>query len=125
VASRQAGYWVAGFLCVFGLLPPVGGWMAIMPSPVLGGVTLMLFGLVAAAGMRILRQAPLRHREMVIVGLALAMGLGVQAVPEVLQPLPAGVQTVFRSAITAGGLTAIVLNAVIPRDSTDRSGEAG
>jgi xanthine permease len=117
VASRQVGYWVAGLLCLFGLVPLVGRWVAVMPGPVLGGVTLLLFGLVAAAGVRILQQAGLAHREMVIIAASLGIGVGVQSVPEVLQPLPATLQTVLHSAITAGGLTAIVLNATLPHRS--------
>jgi len=123
VASRQAGYWVAGLLCAFGLFPLVGRWMAVMPGPVLGGVTLLLFGLVAAAGVRILQQATLAHREMLIVALSLAVGLGVQMVPQVLHPLPATARMVLGSAITAGGLTALALNALIPRESSGHSPE--
>jgi xanthine permease len=120
VGSRQVGFWVAGLLSVFGLFPLVGRWVAIMPGPVLGGVTLLLFGLVAAAGIRILQQAGLGHREMVIIAVSIGIGVGVQAVPEVLEPLPATAQMIFRSAITAGGLAAIVLNAVLPRHAAER-----
>ncbi len=116
VASRQAGYWVAGFLCLGGLFPFIGRWVAMMPAPVLGGVTLLLFGFVAAAGVRILKQTDLTHRDMLIVALSIAVGIGVQTAPEVLQPLPATAQIIFRSAITAGGLTALLLNAVLPHD---------
>jgi xanthine permease len=125
VASRHVGYWVAGLLCLFGLFPLVGRWVAVIPGPVLGGVTLLLFGLVAAAGVRILQQAGLAHREMLIVAVSLGVGVGVQTVPEVLLALPATAQVVFRSAISAGGLTAILLNAVLPRATGARphSGE--
>ncbi len=125
VASRQACYWVAGFLCVFGLFPFIGDWIAIMPGPVLGGVTLLLFGFVAAAGVRILKHTELTHREMLIVAMSLATGIGVQTVPEVLQPLPDTVQLIFRSPITTGGLTALLLNAVLPRDQENRSSVQG
>lgn len=97
----------------------VGRWVAIMPGSVLGGVTLLLFGLVAAAGVRILQQTGLGHREMVIIAASIGVGVGVQAVPEVLQPLPATVQMIFRSAISAGGLVAIVLNAILPRHAAE------
>jgi xanthine permease XanP len=115
VASRQAGYWVAGFLCVFGVFPFIGNWIAIMPAPVLGGVTLLLFGFVAAAGVRILKQTELSHRDMLILAMSVAAGVGVMTVPEVLAPLPETAQLIFRSAITTGGLMALVLNAVLPR----------
>lgn len=125
VASRQAGYWVAGFLCVFGLFPLVGNWIAIMPGPVLGGVTLLLFGFVAAAGIRILKHTALTHRDMLVLAASLAAGVGVMSVPEILDPLPEVVRNSFKSAITTGGLTALVLNAIVPRGHENRSSVQG
>lgn len=115
VGSRQAGYWVAGFLVLFGLFPFVGGWIAVMPGPVLGAVTVLLFGFVAAAGIRILKQAHLGHRDMLVLAASLAAGIGVMTVPQALDPLPGIVRTSFGSAITTGGITALVLNAIVPR----------
>lgn len=121
VASRQAGFWVAGFLCFFGVFPFIGHWVAIMPAPVLGGITLLLFGFVAAVGVRILKQMELTHIDMLILAMSLAAGIGVQTVPEVLNPLPETAKLIFRSAITTGGLTALLLNAVLPRGQASRS----
>ncbi len=121
VASRQAGYWVVGFLCVFGVFPFIGNWIAIMPGPVLGGVTLLLFGFVAAAGIRILNHVRLTHRDMLILASSLAAGVSVMTVPEVLDPLPEVIRNSFRSAITTGGLTALLLNAIVPRQENRSS----
>jgi xanthine permease XanP len=121
VASRQAGYWVAGLLCVLGVFPFIGNWIAIMPAPVLGGVTLLLFGFVAAAGIRILKHVELTHRDMLILASSLAAGVSVMTVPEILDPLPELLRNSLKSAITTGGLTALVLNAVIPRRQAKRS----
>jgi xanthine permease len=115
VGSRQAGLWAAGFLCLFGLFPFIGNWVAIMPAPVLGGITLLLFGFVAAAGVRILKQMELTHTHMLIVAVSVAVGVGVETVPEVLNPLPETAKLVLGSAITTGGLTALFLNAVLLR----------
>jgi len=116
VASRQAGVWVALFLCLFGIIPSIGHGLAIMPAPLLGGLTLLLFGLVAAAGVRILQQARLDHRDMLIAALALSAGLGVQAAPELLEALPESARLIFQSPITTGGLLALLLNAALPRE---------
>jgi xanthine permease XanP len=56
----------------------------------------------------------------VIIAASIGVGVGVQAVPDVLRPLPATAQTIFRSAITAGGLVAILLNAVLPPHAAER-----
>ena len=54
VASRYVGYYIAGFLILLGLFPAVGLVFSLMPEPVLGGATLLMFGTVASAGIRII-----------------------------------------------------------------------
>lgn len=115
VASRRIGLWVGGLLCALGLLPPVSRWLARMPGPVLGAVTFLLFGFVATAGLRILGRLALGSRELLILALSLGAGIGINAVPEVLAPLPESARAVFASGITIGGLLALLLNAILPR----------
>lgn len=114
VASRRIGLWVGALLCGLGLVPPLSRGLARMPGPVLGAVTFLLFGFVATAGLRILARLDLGSRELLIIALALGAGLGINAVPEVLAPLPETLRAVFASGITAGGLLALVLNTVLP-----------
>ena len=114
VAARAAGLWVGGTLCVLGLVPWIGHWIALLPGPVLGAVTFLLFGFVATAGLRILQRVQLGHRELLILAFSLGGGVGVQAVPEFLNPLPEAVRLIFSSGITTGGIAAFVLNAVLP-----------
>ncbi|HEY0790999.1 MAG TPA: nucleobase:cation symporter-2 family protein [Chthoniobacterales bacterium] len=116
VASRRVGYWVGGFLSLLGLFPVIGRAIALIPGPVLGAVTLLLFGMVATAGVRILQQVTLNHRNLLIVATSLSLGLGVEAVPQVLEPLPEVLKLIFASAITTGGFAALVLNTLMPHD---------
>ena len=113
VAARAVGLWVGGILCVLGLVPWIGRWIALLPGP-LGAVTFLLFGFVATAGVRILQRVQLGHRELLILAFSLGVGIGVQAVPEILKPLPEAAQLVFSSGITTGGIAAFILNAVLP-----------
>jgi NCS2 family nucleobase:cation symporter-2/xanthine permease XanP len=120
VAARTVGLWVGGLLCILGLVPWIGHWIALLPGPVLGAVTFLLFGFVAAAGIRILQRVQLGHRELLILAFSLAVGVGVQSVPEFLNPLPEAVRLVFSSGITTGGIAAFILNGVLstqPRDA--------
>lgn len=80
----------------------------------LGGATLVMFGSVAAAGVRILAQAPLDRRSMLIIATSFGVGLGIAAQPNLLHLMPTLVQNLFDSAITSGGLTAIVLCLLLP-----------
>ena len=118
VASRRVGYLCGALLVVFGVLPGLGRWLASIPAPVIGGLTLVLFGLIAAAGVRILTRAQMGNREFFIVAVALGVGLGVDLHPEALKPLPLSVQLIFSSGISTGGLAALALNLLLPRDVT-------
>lgn len=115
VASRRVGYLCGAMLVGFGVLPGLGRWLASIPPPVTGGLTLVLFGLIAAAGVRILTRASLDQRDCLIVAISLGLGLGADLHPEALAPLPQSLRLIFSSGISTGGLAALVLNLVLPR----------
>ena len=115
VASRYVGYFIAAMLVVLGLFPIVGIVFSLMPSPVLGGATLLMFGTVAAAGVRIVASQKIDRKAVLVIAASLALGMGVELMPAILQQLPQSVQTIFSSGITTGGLTAIVANALLNR----------
>ena len=115
VASRYVAYFIAGILVLMGLSPVLAGIFRIMPEPVLGGATILMFGTVATAGIKILASQKLDNRSTLIIAVSLGLGLGVTMVPEVLKNFaPAEIRNVFASGITTGGLAAIVLNLVLP-----------
>jgi xanthine/uracil permease len=111
VASRRVGYVMAVILAALGLFPPVGHWVTAMPPPVLGGLAVLMFGLVAVSGVRILMSAGLGQREGVIVAVSLGVGLGLPSQPALLASLPPALHALCESGISAGGLTALFLNA--------------
>lgn len=115
VASRRVGYWIAGLLVLFGLFPIVGGIFSIIPNSVLGGATVIMFGTVAAAGIRIISTSIINRRGVLIMAISFALGLGVTFRPELLANFPTILKSIFSSAITTGGLTAILLNLLLPR----------
>jgi len=114
VASRYVGLYIGVVLFCLGLFPLIGAVLQQIPKPVLGGATLVKFGSVAAAGVRILAQAPLDRRSMLIIATSFGVGLGIAAQPNLLHLMPTLVQNLFDSAITSGGLTAIVLCLLLP-----------
>ncbi|MGB0373059.1 MAG: uracil-xanthine permease family protein [Opitutales bacterium] len=115
VASRQCGYVAAVSLIIMGLIPPIGAIFAAMPAPVMGGLTLVLFGLIFAAGVRILHSIHLEHREIIIIAFSVAIGVGVQTQPEVLSTLPDSLKSLLSSSVSTGGISALVLNIVMPQ----------
>lgn len=114
VGSSYVGRFVGGMLMILGLFPVVGGVVEAMPQAVLGGATIIMFGTVAAAGIRILSSVDLDRRASTIVALSLGLGLGVTFVPTVMEGMPALVKDTFSSGIATGGICALVLNAVMP-----------
>ena len=118
VASRYVGLYIGVVLVCLGLFPMIGAVLQQIPKPVLGGATLVMFGSVAAAGVRILAQAPLDRRSMLIIATSFGVGLGIAAQPDLLHLMPTLVQNLFDSAITSGGLTAIVLCLLLPEAKT-------
>ncbi|WP_248732329.1 nucleobase:cation symporter-2 family protein [Pseudomonas sp. MWU13-2517] len=122
VASRYVGLYIGLVLFCLGLFPLIGAVLQQIPKPVLGGATLVMFGSVAAAGVRILAQAPLDRRSMLIIATSFGVGLGIAAQPNLLHLMPALVQNLFDSAITSGGLTAILLCLLLPEAKASRAG---
>ena len=113
VASRYVGYYIAAFLVILGLFPAVGLIFSIMPDPVLGGATLLMFGTVASAGIRIIASQKIDRKATLVLALSFSLGLSVEMVPEILNQFPDTIKNIFASGITTGGLTAIIANAVI------------
>ena len=115
VASRHVGFYIAGLLVLVGMFPIVGGVFSIIPAPVLGGGTIIMFGTVAAAGVRIIASTKIDRRAVLIMAISFGAGLGVILVPEIISKMPKLAQSIFGSAITTGGLTAILMNLIIPK----------
>jgi xanthine permease XanP len=114
VGSRYVGFYIAGLFALLGLLPLVGGIFQAIPQPVLGGATIIMFGSIAVAGINILASTQIDRRALIIIAASLALGLGVVYVPEILEGKPALIRNVLSSGISTGGLTAILLNWLLP-----------
>ncbi|MCC4796536.1 xanthine permease XanP [Enterovibrio norvegicus] len=119
VASRHIGYFIAGMLVLLGLLPGVATLVQLIPEPVLGGATVVMFGTIAASGIRIISRCELNRRAILIMALSFSMGLGIAQKPEILQFMPEWIRNILSSGMAAGGITAIILNLVLPQEQKD------
>lgn len=113
VASRYVGYFIALFLVLLGFFPVVGVVFSFMPDPVLGGATLLMFGTVASAGIKIIASQKLDRKATLVLAISFSMGLGVELYPEILAQFPETIKNIFSSGITTGGIAAIISNIVI------------
>ncbi|MEM7797317.1 MAG: nucleobase:cation symporter-2 family protein, partial [Cyanobacteria bacterium P01_C01_bin.118] len=114
IGSRYVGYFIAVILSLLGLFPIVGGVLQAIPQPVLGGATIIMFGTVAAAGLKIISSIELGRRETIILATSLGLGLGVTFAPDLLTGLPVLAKNIFGSGISTGGICALVLNILLP-----------
>ncbi|HDZ9247827.1 TPA: uracil-xanthine permease [Vibrio cholerae] len=121
VASRYVGYFIAGMLVLLGLFPGVASFVQLIPEPVLGGATIVMFGTIAAAGVRIISRVDLDRRAILIMALSFSMGLGIAQKPEILQFMPEFIKNLFSSGVAAGGIAAIVLNLLLPEVRRDEN----
>lgn len=115
VASRYVGRYIGVILILLGLFPRWANCCG-RSRRRCWGATMVMFGCVVAAGIRIITQTPLSRRDVLIVGLAFGAGLGVESVPAFLSHFPPMVGDLFGSAATSGGLVAIALNLILPQE---------
>ncbi|MGB0902418.1 uracil-xanthine permease family protein [Halocynthiibacter sp.] len=116
VMSRHVVTIGAIFLILCGLLPKIGAVIASMPLPVLGGGVIVMFGMVASAGLNVLTEVNMNRRNMIIIAISLAAGLGLNLVPTAVQYLPGVLKVLATSAVAPTALMAVVLNLVLPED---------
>ena len=114
VGSRYVGYFISAIFIILGLFPIIAGTFQALPQPVLGGATIVMFGTVAVAGIKILSCVDLTKRNSIILAVALGLGLGVTFVPEILEASPPLIKSLFASGISTGGITALLLNLILP-----------
>ena len=116
VMSRHVVTIGAIFLIVCGLIPKVGAIVSTVPINVLGGGVIVMFGMVAAAGLNMLSEVNWNRRNMVIFATALSVGFGLQLVPEALQHMPKTLQILLTSGLLPAAIIAVVLNLAIPEE---------
>ena len=117
VMSRHVVTIAGIIMLICGLLPKVGAVIASMPLPVLGGGVMVMFGMVAAAGMNMLADVPMTRRNMIIIAVSLTVGLGLNLVPSSVQYLPGIWKTLATSAVAPTAFLAIILHQILPEDT--------
>ena len=119
VMSRWVVTIGAVFLIIAGLVPKVGAVISTIPIEVLGGGVIMMFGMVASAGISMLSDVNWNRRNMLIFAISLAIGLGLQLEPKALQYLPETAKILMTSGLLPSAFIAIILNLVLPEELDD------
>ena len=118
VVAKRVFVIVGAVMLVAGFCPKFGALMTTIPQPVLGGATVTVFAAITMSGIQLLNEQPMNYRNKMIVGIALALGLGIDAVPSILQHCPQLVQNIFGSSLVVSFLVVFLLNIIVPQDDT-------
>ena len=116
VMSRHVVSIGALFLVAAGLVPKIGAVVASMPTPVLGGGVIVMFGMVASAGMKMLAEVRMTRRNMLILALSLSFGLGLKSVPLAVQFLPDTIKLLLTTGLLPVAVIAFTLNILLPEE---------
>ena len=121
VVARRVFAMVGVIMLAAGIFPKFSGLMATIPQSVLGGATVTVFAAITMSGIQLLNAQPLSYRNRMIVGIALAIGLGIDASPEILQFVPQLLRNIFGSSLVVSFLIVFVLNILVPEDDASRT----
>lgn len=120
VVAKRVFTIVGGIMVVAGLCPKFGAIMTTIPYPVLGGATITVFAAITMSGIQLITQQPLNYRNKMIVGISLALGVGVSTVANSLQFFSADVQNIIgKSPIVLSFIVAFILNIIVPQDDSE------
>ncbi|NBG88630.1 uracil-xanthine permease family protein [Isachenkonia alkalipeptolytica] len=110
----------AGMILLAGFVPKVGALMTTIPHSVLGGATITVFALITMTGIRLIIQDELSIRNITIVGLAVALGVGISQVPEALEVFPQWFMMIFgSSAVVISAIVVFSLNLILPKKTLE------
>lgn len=116
VVSRFVVAIGGAFLVIAGLLPKLGAIVSSIPNAVLGGAVVIMFGMIASAGIKMLSHISFNKRNMVIIGVSLSAAIGLPAQEGLYADLSDNLQAIIESGLIPGALCAIVLNLILPRE---------
>ena len=118
VISRHVGTVAGVILILLGLFPKLGGIIAAMPDSVIGGAAIIMFGLIAGAGIKLISKSEMSQRNILILALSLSFGIGLYAFPEFVAHIPdfgIKLKLLLTTGLIPAGLLAFILNATLPK----------
>jgi uracil-xanthine permease len=128
VMSRHVVSIGAVFLILAGLAPKLAAVVAALPEPVLGGASIVMFGMIVSAGMKLVGHAGFTTRNMLIVAVSMGLGLGIWQVNQLARAVGFGPVSptsfvewsipLFVSGIVVAGIVAALMNAFMPEEDS-------
>ncbi len=118
VVAKRVYLIVAAIMLAAGFVPKFGALMTTIPQSVLGGATVTVFAAITMSGIELITEQPLNYRNKMIVGIALALGTGIESVPAILQFCPQLIRNIFGSSLMVSFIVVFLLNILVPEDNS-------
>lgn len=119
VVAKRVFVIVSGIMLLAGFCPKLMSFIATVPQPVLGGATITVFAAITLSGIQLISEQPLNYRNRMIVGISLALGVGIAGASEILQFMPQLAQNIFGSSLVVAFIVCFVLNLIVPEDDSE------
>lgn len=122
VVNRYAIASGALIMVLAGFFPAIGVLLSTLPSAVLGGCTIMMFGTIVVSGIQMIGKCGYSQRNVIIVALSLSVGLGFTQCSELFTIFPDIVKSVFaENCVAIVFVMAIILNIILPKNMETHS----
>ena len=122
VVAKRVFRTAAIVLLIAGLVPKFSSVLTTIPYCVLGGATVSVFASIAMTGVKLITAEPMTYRSTSIVGLAIALGMGITQANAALATFPAWVTTIFgKSPVVVATITAVILNLILPKEKENKN----
>lgn len=119
VVAKRVFVIVSGIMLLAGFCLKLMSLIATVPQPVLGGATITVFAAITLSGIQLISEQPLNYRNRMIVGISLALGVGIAGASEILQFMPQLAQNIFGSSLVVAFIVCFVLNLIVPEDDSE------
>ncbi len=117
IMSRVVVLICAFILMFMSLFPKLSALLAVMPTAVLGGASLIMFSMVASSGLVVLHKLELNRRNLLIIAVSLGLGVGLNAVPDTLGILPDALRLIFaETGVATATIVSIILDQLLPKE---------
>lgn len=119
VVAKRVFVIISAIMLLAGFCPKLMSLIATVPQPVLGGATITVFAAITLSGIQLISEQPLNYRNRMIVGISLALGVGIAGASEILQFMPQLAQNIFGSSLVVAFIVCFVLNLIVPEDDSE------
>ena len=107
-------------LMISGFCPKLGAIFSTIPAPVLGGAIISVFSMILINGIKMIAKTGFSERNILVLGVTFALGLGLASDPAAVSQLPAALRFIFSDSVAATCIVAIIMNVIFPmKDAED------